>query len=230
MSQKFPSQPAAAGPARPSQGMLDALWALDDAVHAAAELKQDPWEFAVSLGGLLRAGAGETDLRRLIVGGWVEHQLETPPSSPGRRLFRRPLNLALASSSCFVLTPAGKELLTEYDRPHWDADRRILWYGGQLVKRYTTKLAVCQVAILSAFEEDGWPPRIDDPLPRATNMVPRIRLHEAIKRLNGGQRLIIFGADGTGEGITWTAQVRILENRSTPENRQSQLVPEPIFV
>ena len=230
MSQPSPSQPAVERPTIvPSQGMLDALWALEEALDAAKELERDPWEFAVSLGGLMRAGAGETDLRRLVAGGLAVHQVETPARSD-RRTFERPINLALDPRSCFVLTPAGADLLTMFDRPHWDVDRRALWYGGQLVKSYTSKLAVCAVTILSAFEEDGWPPRIDDPLPRVTNVVPRIRLHDAIVRLNNGQRLIVFGGDGTGEGVIWTPHVRAKKARSTPEHRQTQLVAEPIFV
>src|SRR5262249_44432444 len=48
-------------------------------------------------------------------------------------------------------------------RPKWDADRRELWYGAVLCKRYR-RPAPNQEKILAAFEEDGWPGRIDDPL------------------------------------------------------------------
>jgi hypothetical protein len=58
-----------------------------------------------------------------------------------------------------------------------------------------------------AFEEDGWPPRIDDPLPQKLNQDPKSRLHDTIKCLNRNhrKRLIRFSGDGTGEGVVWTA-------------------------
>lgn len=76
--------------------------------------------------------------------------------------------------------------------------------GGQLVKWYRVP-APSQEAVLSAFEEESWPASIDDPLPIVDNGVPKQRLNNAITRLNGNQenRLILFQADGRGEGIRW---------------------------
>jgi hypothetical protein len=72
-----------------------------------------------------------------------------------------------------------------------------------LVKEYRQR-APNQETILDAFEEEGWPPRIDDPLPRSTRIDPKERLHEAIRRLNHQKaRKILFSGDGTGEGVIW---------------------------
>jgi hypothetical protein len=62
-----------------------------------------------------------------------------------------------------------------------------------------------QEAILMAFEEEQWPPRIDDPLPGHPDLLPKRRLHDTIKSLNRNQKnsLIRFMGDGTGEGIRW---------------------------
>jgi hypothetical protein len=62
-----------------------------------------------------------------------------------------------------------------------------------------------QEAILMAFEEEHWPPRIDDPLPAHPDLLPKRRLHDTIKGLNRKQKncLIRFMGDGTGEGIRW---------------------------
>jgi len=62
-----------------------------------------------------------------------------------------------------------------------------------------------QEVILMAFEEEHWPPRIDDPLPVHPDLIPKRRLHDTIKSLNRNQKtcLIRFRGDGTGEGIRW---------------------------
>ena len=62
-----------------------------------------------------------------------------------------------------------------------------------------------QETVLAAFEEEGWPRRIDDPLPPRGALVPKYRLHFTIQCLNQGQlsQLIRFFGDGTGEGVCW---------------------------
>jgi hypothetical protein len=88
--------------------------------------------------------------------------------------------------------------------PKWDRDRRELRLEGQLVK--VLKLpSPMQEAILMAFEEEHWPPRIDDPLPGDPDLLPKRRLHDTIKSLNRNQKncLIRFIGDGTGEGVRW---------------------------
>ena len=62
-----------------------------------------------------------------------------------------------------------------------------------------------QETLLTAFEEEGWPPHIDDPLSPTPPLDPRRRLHDTIKALNRKQKhgLIRFRGDGSGEGIRW---------------------------
>ncbi len=88
--------------------------------------------------------------------------------------------------------------------PKWDRDRRELRVGGKLVKVFKLPSPM-QEAILVAFEEEQWPPRIDDPLPGHPDHLPKRRLHDTIKSLNRNQKnsLIRFMGDGTGEGIRW---------------------------
>ncbi|HEX3151333.1 MAG TPA: hypothetical protein VHR66_24860 [Gemmataceae bacterium] len=90
-------------------------------------------------------------------------------------------------------------------RPSWDRDQKVLRYGQWIVKQFKC-LAANQETILMAFEEDGWPTRIDDPLPQKLNQDPKCRLHDTIKCLNRNHRarLIRFSGDGTGEGVVWT--------------------------
>ena len=56
-----------------------------------------------------------------------------------------------------------------------------------------------------AFEEESWPPRIDDPLPPSPNIDSKKRLHDTIKSLNRHQkqRCIRFMGDGRGTGVRW---------------------------
>ena len=55
-----------------------------------------------------------------------------------------------------------------------------------------------QAKILSSFEEEGWPKRIDDPLKRG-------KLRQTLKDLQKKFKdaPITFRADGTGQGILW---------------------------
>jgi hypothetical protein len=73
-----------------------------------------------------------------------------------------------------------------------------------LVKAFH-QLAPNQELILAAFEEEAWPPRIDDPLPVMEDHRSKDRLHETIKALNRHQkcRRIRFRGDGTGSGVRW---------------------------
>jgi len=89
-------------------------------------------------------------------------------------------------------------------QPVWDRDRRELRLGGELVKVFKLPSPM-QETILMAFEEEHWPPRIDDPLPTHPEMLPKRRLHDTIKSLNRNQKnaLVRFMGDGTGEGVRW---------------------------
>ena len=88
--------------------------------------------------------------------------------------------------------------------PLWDRDNRVLSFGGQIVKRFG-RSSPNQEAVLQAFEEQGWPCRIDDPLPYCDEVAPKPRLHDTIRWLNLKHecRLLRFLGDGTGEGVCW---------------------------
>ena len=92
----------------------------------------------------------------------------------------------------------------EASLPRWDRDRHQLSLGRQLIKEFKLN-SPNQEAVLMAFEEEGWPPRIDDPLIPHPDTEPKERLRNTIKSLNRKQvhRLIRFMGDGTGEAIRW---------------------------
>ncbi len=130
-----------------------------------------------------------------------------------------------AANSFAALQPAGLqpvENVTDGDvHPKWDRDRHELRLGTKLVKVFKLPSPM-QEAILMAFEEEHWPPRIDDPLPGHPDLLPKRRLHDTIKGLNRNQKncLIRFMGDGTGEGIRW----ELIPSRD--EAFQSSLAPQ----
>src|SRR5262245_17228606 len=91
--------------------------------------------------------------------------------------------------------------------PHWDAVRRQLWLGAQLLKEFRQP-APAQVAVLAAFEAGGWAAgHAPDPILREvgdSEEEVRHRLHDTVKNLNRGLPVgtIRFRADG-GTGLWW---------------------------
>lgn len=87
--------------------------------------------------------------------------------------------------------------------PVFNSQSGELWFAGQCI-RSRKRPAPNQELILEAFEEEGWPLRIDDPLLGGCDD-PRARLHDALRQLNARlrPRLIEFFRDGTGQGIGW---------------------------
>ena len=96
-------------------------------------------------------------------------------------------------------TDEGEERL-----PRWDQERRTLWLGSQLIKQFKQPAPI-QELILAAFQEEGWPPHLDDPLPPERDQDAKERLHHTIKNLNRALKcgLLHFHGDGNGRGITW---------------------------
>ena len=101
-------------------------------------------------------------------------------------------------------TSAGETKVPLDRHPRWDAGRREVRLGADVVKRYKVP-SPNQESILAAFQEEGWPSRIDDPLPPCNDQEPKARLHDTIKRMNRGHRMtaLRFYGDGTGEGVCW---------------------------
>ncbi len=89
-------------------------------------------------------------------------------------------------------------------QPHWDTLRRELRVGTQLAKRFQQP-APCQEQVLAAFQEQNWPERMDDPLPHATGINPKDRLHDTVKNLNRFQAnsFIHFFCCNNGRGVGW---------------------------
>jgi hypothetical protein len=110
-------------------------------------------------------------------------------SNPSRRNSRR-------------ANPAAAIEGSPYPSPCWDRERRELRIGNAIVKRFPWP-ADNQEQVLNAFEEEGWPSRIDDPLIPNPRICQKRRLHDTLKCLNRKQLIgaIKFRGDGTGQGV-----------------------------
>lgn len=209
--------------------LRSALNLLLEAHEYAIDLDQDAWELAVELEVLRSASLTNSDLRWLSAVGLVEHAVEiTGPTDCARR-FRRTNLVNVHEPTCVVLTVSGVKAVREFcaglppvahDRiaascrvvnadevilqPKWDDQRRQLRIAAEVVKEFKLP-SPNQETVLMAFEEEGWPPRIDDPLPPLAQIDPRRRLHDTIKALNRKQKRVSlrFMGDGSGEGIRW---------------------------
>ncbi len=202
------------------------LWAR--AYEYALDAGVDRAEFAIEISHLREIGLTDIDLRWLAAKAYIEHVEETTLAGDPARSFRLRGLALFGARSCFFLTTAGREFVAslglnagstgddlptglavvavDTSVPCWNAERQTLSFLGHLVKQFKLP-SPNQVAVLSAFEEEGWPPKIYDPLVRNNEVDPKRRLQDTIKALNRSQRtrLIQFQGDGSGEGVLWEA-------------------------
>ena len=192
------------------------LW---KAFACAQDLNIDPWEFGLRLTHLVDLGVAKSDLRWLVLRGYVTFRDRARRFQPGT-------NVAASSDPRFMITAAeamaagisGEAMdwparrsanSAEIDAscsqlPRWDRKLRLLLFDECVVKRFRLP-ASNQEAVLSAFEAAGWPASIDDPLPWLPRQRCKERLHATIRCLNANHqnRLIRFRGNGTGEAVLW---------------------------
>ncbi len=87
-------------------------------------------------------------------------------------------------------------------KPRWDGQRGELWFGDRLCKRFGQQ-AKDEKIILAAFEQAGWPARIDDPFPRDRDTDPHQRLADTARRLNQQNSSLRFEVEDTSLAIVW---------------------------
>lgn len=226
--------------------VMEGLRLLRKANTYALDVGSDRWEFAVEVQQFYHLNLSNNDLRWMIAKGLAEHRQELSTCQDEGRTFANHGCMTFSATSALVITELGRALVSRLDplvqeraacesmdhgvhsalsmpsaetsaeiKPTWDAERRELRVRGELVKWFRVP-AASQETVLAAFEEESWPPYIDDPLPTVKDSVPKQRLRNAIKRLNENQknRLIRFHGNGEGEGIGWTLIEKIEYERS----------------
>lgn len=206
---------------RKISGLKVAFETLLDAAQCAQSTQMQRWEYAVPISEMGNLGLSPNDLRWMINKRWLCHGRDLTQLRDCERKLEATEAVIFDDRSCFVLSDDGIVLAassfsssfsTVKSAPHsvvpsWKSDRSELWFGEVVVKRFRWA-AVNQETILATFEEDGWPARIDDPLPYATAQDPKRRLGDTIKCLNRNQcaPIMRFRGDGTGEGVRWDLQ------------------------
>jgi hypothetical protein len=217
-----------------SARVCSALTLLLESHEYAEDLAADLWDFAVELTAMRALGLTNSDFRWLIGKELVNHAREVTLPGEQRRVFRDGSPLALADDICFVLSKKGivfaRQIASRGDAlprrlhpvseqvvpqrksapigaeptPNWNRDRRELRLGAQIVKQFKVS-AANEETILAVFQEENWPPRIDDPLPPQPDQDSTRRVHDTISSLNRHQKqqLIRFLCDSGGRGIRW---------------------------
>jgi hypothetical protein len=93
-------------------------------------------------------------------------------------------------------------LASRESKPRYDSINRTLWWRGRVVKQLERE-AANQEEVLLAFEEAGWPPRIDDPLPREVERDPKLRLRETVRSLNDKRKWRGIRFRASNGGVRW---------------------------
>ncbi len=206
-------------------------------------------DFAAEITSLTELGISGSVLRWLVCRGYAKCLREVTEAGDKQRRFEPVDNLSLNPQSCFVLSrkgllfaraavalgDAGSKVThgngdsgdaarqNSGPAPCWDARRRELRLSRKLLKRFRVP-APNQETILAAFEEEGWPNCIDDPLPPKGDLSPQRRLHDTIKALNRKHcqkpPLIHFLGNGTGKNVVW--ELRRATGRSRLRKRKDQ--------
>ena len=204
------------------------------AYRHAADSGGDPWQFAIAIDELRTIGLHDIDLCWLLSKGYAEHAVETTIPGDRQRSFRTLATRIVCPRTYYALAKEGFMALSRLglspshrqpgddaantepppredsalpatgQRPVWDSEQRELRFAGHLIKRFRVP-APNQERILAAFEEEGWPPGIDDPLSPEGEQDPIRRLQATIKSLNRNQLklLIRFRGNGNGDRICW---------------------------
>jgi hypothetical protein len=208
-----------------------ALAILIEGYDFALDLETCVWEFAVPIRNLLEADCSVNTLRWLVRRGFAEYAVLTGAGTPGAHP-NTGGKIEFADETSFVLTEVGvAAALAAYPSlpftsrarllpggqhsgesavPAWDERLGELRYLGVLVKRLR-KAASNQWALLSAFEREGWPGQLGNPLPQLTQggVKQKQRLHDAIKNLNRDHEVLLlrFYGAGSGRGVGWRTLV-----------------------
>ena len=85
-------------------------------------------------------------------------------------------------------------------QPTWDKALSQLLFDDEVVRKVSPQAANL-IKILDAFQEDGWPKKIDSPFSPCEDGKQKRR--DAIRELNKKLRKIRFESDGSGEGLLW---------------------------
>ena len=176
---------------RPALALLRHAYDCARDAHAAA------WDFALEIGELYEAGLTITDLRWLVVKGFVEHGGETSAYGDKHRSFTRSDGFNFLTTTCVVLTKKGAALACQISQAsaatQAASDPRA---GGEQAAAGSQILAANGETRTQASLKPRWDPARRE-LSLGGGMVKRFRVpakhHELI--------LAVFQEEGWPEGI-----------------------------
>jgi hypothetical protein len=152
---------------------------------------------------LLRINPSAEDVSslRLAHGDGQTGDSTEPELAPAAPITVRQHNPLIAQEP--VLLSYGSRLAIG-TKPVWDRTTRMFMVGEHLVKHFRVP-SPNQAAVLDAFQEEGWPHSVDDPLSPLPDQQQSRRLRDTIKCLNQHQisRVVRFRGDGTGQRVLW---------------------------
>jgi hypothetical protein len=207
--------------------LFNGLLSLADAQSYAQMLAQDPWEFALRVTELRSFGLTSADFRWLLHAGYI---LVCPRTKPvARNGSARNHKIVIKDEWLVILRDdAGDEVrrcmgaftnrtgggqkrrirrqdsISPSMRIRYEAERRELFVGKQLVKRFPAT-ARNQAAILEGFQNDSWQMRIANPMRATAGKSRAQQLRDAVHDLNVGQkpRRLRFHSDEKGRSVWW---------------------------
>ncbi len=217
-----------------ARARIEVLERLGTAAQIAKRNNRSVWDFSIEISELVHTGT-HILRELICQGLVEHRRESVTESDQLTRHFTPEPELVLSDRSCFVITDAGLKYLqretsiasnghsndhsagtltndapsaagiTTETVPRWDEEKRELWVGPYLIKRFRWP-ARNQLAIVREFHRLNWPTRISDPLPPSSDVDPKQRLHDTIKCLNRRRlkKLLKFGGDGTGTGVVFT--------------------------
>ena len=188
--------------------------------------RPDCWLYSLEMSLLLSLNVDVGVLRDWVLQGYLKAGRELTRDSDKNRTIVEVEHPSFCNKSCFQLTATGKQFLAmklkgdestdagsvlriaspEEDLvPHYDIQRRKLYFGSLLVKNLSVR-AANQHLFLKIFEQKDWPGRINNPLTSSAETSAIRRLHNTIYTLNlrHTHRLLKFTSDGNGQGVIWT--------------------------
>jgi len=187
-----------------------ALVLLNDATSFARDTGRDAWDYCLRLEELLSAGLTVADCRWLADKKLVDAR--DLGQGRGRRGGNKPRKPTFTRATHFVLTVAGAAYAAELrsangkpraknvkgaahrargtegmGNPRWDSRLLVLHVDEIAVKKFQAK-ARNQMAVMAAFEAQGWPRQIHNPLNSCSPARRAQALADAVHGLNRNLR------------------------------------------
>ncbi len=213
-----------------SLAMKSALALFQRTNDYAEDVRQDIWQFAITIGELRQMGLSDSDMRWLLCRGDLLHADEITSVGDSRRTFRSLGIFTLTTSTCFISAQrqgapveslsatnfhiANDSILgiatepTSAENSATELQKLIpLWDDirhelilGEFVVKRFKHKSRNQESILATFQEDGWPYKVYDPLSPTKDCDPKRRLNDTIKGLNHHQENALIRFRGDGTG------------------------------